>query len=947
MSSYRDDPLGEPIFFTPPRGPDRRMPLFKGGGASGQVYYENQDKLLGTQADIATNMYNQYAANGAPLLEGLADEAKAGVDAEKYAGIASADVQSANANSQDTMVRNAQRMGVNAGSGNFAQAMADNQFGASALAAGAQNKARRDADNMDWARRSDVSSLYSGMPGQATASLSNAAQGYGNMGSGNDRVSMANAQGYGAAGATLGKALFAKDGGQIKVKRGAQALAAGGMPQMPDWRQRPSTIQQGQESNPMASIVTGAAPSVAAALAKPYLSQALAPVKEGIGNALSTISAPIKEAIGEKVLENTAPQAAEQMSGQAITDSVAKQAVEDGMSQMASDSAMGSMGTTVGTDVAGTAATDTAASAVADTAATAAAEAAATEAAAATAAAATETAVGTVAAANAWNPVGWALGAATLLGASQMFADGGDVRRKDMTVGGDVKGPGTATSDDVPAWLSDGEYVVNAESVKMVGKHNLDKLNNIGLQRRSSRVSAQKMASGGMPITPDAFSSAIFGQDTPDMKYDPIVVGLSNLFASGGEVKRCGAKMASGGMLGVALGAGVDQWNKMEDQDLRKNADSRQADMLKLQQIADGRQAEQHGYQMRSLKLNEDEQNKARGFLADTAKGVQAIRNGDMTPFAGQQEKYNGNAPGLDNGYTVKSETGADGAQVLKHLDPKGAVVDTIPLNQQTAEQLYLKSREREFAFMSPGLYEASIKAGQAAQEKALDRKTQSDWHAGNNAATLEAAKIHAKASADAAGRAAAIQRNYTLQDRAAADRAGQEYIDSTTNQKDYMGGMSVANALGEEGVDAAAIYKAEADKAAQRAGRAKLAAMTLGVDLAGQKSTQTDPAEVKVMKHLMATGVAKDDNDAWDKVSRAKESPGKERLATAIALTKEGIPVEEAFKKADALLKHGNEPTATTTTFADLNAANAAAAKGAIKPGTKVMIGGRSATWQ
>ena len=54
---YRSNPLMEPEFFTPP-GSKR---LYKGGG-SGAPYYANQDKLFGTQADIATNLYNQYAA---------------------------------------------------------------------------------------------------------------------------------------------------------------------------------------------------------------------------------------------------------------------------------------------------------------------------------------------------------------------------------------------------------------------------------------------------------------------------------------------------------------------------------------------------------------------------------------------------------------------------------------------------------------------------------------------------------------------------------------------------------------------------------------------------------------------------------------------------------------------------------------------------------------------
>lgn len=46
--------------------------------------------------------------------------------------------------------------------------------------------------------------------------------------------------------------------------------------------------------------------------------------------------------------------------------------------------------------------------------------------------------------------------------------------------GGFITGPGTATSDDVPAWLSNGEYVVRASSVSRIGRARLDYLNHTG-----------------------------------------------------------------------------------------------------------------------------------------------------------------------------------------------------------------------------------------------------------------------------------------------------------------------------------------------------------------------------------------------------------------------------------------------------------------------------------
>lgn len=66
---------------------------------------------------------------------------------------------------------------------------------------------------------------------------------------------------------------------------------------------------------------------------------------------------------------------------------------------------------------------------------------------------------------------------------TRVYAMGGQV--KNYMPGGKVSGPGTGTSDSIPAMLSNGEYVIKADSVKKYGKDTFDALN------------AQRFAGGG------------------------------------------------------------------------------------------------------------------------------------------------------------------------------------------------------------------------------------------------------------------------------------------------------------------------------------------------------------------------------------------------------------------------------------------------------------------
>jgi hypothetical protein len=78
-----------------------------------------------------------------------------------------------------------------------------------------------------------------------------------------------------------------------------------------------------------------------------------------------------------------------------------------------------------------------------------------------------------------------------------LAADGGLIKR--FFGGGAVNGPGTATSDSIPALLSNGEYVIKASSVRMLGTSILDSIN-----AGRFRFADGGLASDGLASIPEA-----------------------------------------------------------------------------------------------------------------------------------------------------------------------------------------------------------------------------------------------------------------------------------------------------------------------------------------------------------------------------------------------------------------------------------------------------------
>lgn len=165
-------------------------------------------------------------------------------------------------------------------------------------------------------------------------------------------------------------------------------------------------------------------------------------------------------------------------------------------------------------------------------------------------------------------------------------AEGGDIERADFTPGGDVQGAGTETSDDIPAWLSDGEIVENAEAVKLAGKDSLLAINDAGLEVRDGKATPKE-------------AQAKIGQ--------VMIERGKELTAGSGFVKR-GVKLAGGGFLGgnlgVALGAGVDQYNVQSARNQQRELADRSYELQK--QNAD-RLKEAHDLQIEEAKAQRAE----------------------------------------------------------------------------------------------------------------------------------------------------------------------------------------------------------------------------------------------------------------------------------------------------------------------------------------------------
>lgn len=548
-----------------------RTILCKGGGGGSQAYYGNMDNLYGVQAQAAQYMLDTsmpyipaYMANSNKMV----NESMDGTLAERARSTAAADAGMSLGTSLSAAQRGLERYGTTLNPNAVNANLTNAALTGAAIKSGAMNDAQNWAEGQKWNRNAGALGQATGMGMGSMESLGGTARGYGAAGASLQQNESANAAGFGRFGSTVAAGALMKDGG--KVKRPAKPglhLAVGGTAGGNPWAawKNNNPIQSSQPNSSgsgagdaIGAVAMGAAPLVLGKGIKAGLSA----VKGAMAPAAPAAATPTA-ATGSGLTTGTADIGTGGAMANGTEGAATAKGAADATAAGAGTNAAATTAATTGTEAAAlTGAADGAAKigAIYDAGAGggAALGAFTAEGAGATAAGAELTAAAPGAAAM--GPAGWvAAGALALgaLGASQGWfgATGGSVRRgdpkhmrrTDMTPGGEVSGPGTATSDDIPAWLSDGEHVQNATAVQLAGLDTLEKINNAGLSVREGKQST-------------ASAKAKIGKAMID-RGEELVAGLH--LAKGGKV---GCKMAGGGFLngntGIALGAAADEWNK-------------------------------------------------------------------------------------------------------------------------------------------------------------------------------------------------------------------------------------------------------------------------------------------------------------------------------------------------------------------------------------------------
>lgn len=468
----------------------------KGGGGGGNQYYENLNRLYGIQADQAEMLAGVARDTVIPAYRGLVDDARgygSQANQELAATEAMADSRAATDYAARATADELISMGIDPSQQRYANMFGDMQRRGAASQAAAATGARRNREQMGFARMQDVVSLGFGTPTSATAAANSAANtanaqlsAYNNqMANQQNAIGNAVRGGMNIAGWGADKGWFgAADGGLILgLKRGGyvQKLAAGGMA-------GPGIRLFGVPNTPPppppgAAPQTSTAQTVGSAIIPAAATGKLGAVAgKGISGVGRLTGSEGLQSFGSG-LANPGASTALQQAGTAARLGTAPGSAQTSM-LAAQEAGMYSAGENLGAlasqqvnallpEVVGSTALEAGTAAAAETAGTAlAAEAGAGM--AGLAGATLGTAIPVIGAGLAVYGIGSELG---------WWADGGRVTPGTHGArGGEVDGPGGPKDDMIPAMLSDGEFVLPVGTVKKYGLAKLEKMRQEGLE---------------------------------------------------------------------------------------------------------------------------------------------------------------------------------------------------------------------------------------------------------------------------------------------------------------------------------------------------------------------------------------------------------------------------------------------------------------------------------
>lgn len=141
------------------------------------------------------------------------------------------------------------------------------------------------------------------------------------------------------------------------------------------------------------------------------------------------------------------------------------------------------------------------------------------------------------------------------------------------------------------------------------------------------------------------------------------------------------------GNLGVALGAGVDEYHRQQEESRKQTAEERAALQFKQQQ-------EQYARQLKQQQAMDAVNAKYAGYR-------EALKKGDYSFADGLIGEYNANQGAWADGLTVQGQSTPQG-KVLNFVGQDGRVARSVPVNAQSLSQMLDDAHMTEMKYASP-----------------------------------------------------------------------------------------------------------------------------------------------------------------------------------------------------------------------------------------------------
>lgn len=312
--------------------------------------------------------------------------------------------------------------------------------------------------------------------------------------------------------------------------------------------------------------------------------------------------------------------------------------------------------------------------------------------------------------------------------------------RMDVSSGGLLYGPGTETSDSIPAVAPVGTFILNAEAVRRIGADRLGSL----IQLARTKTWNCRLSKGEYVVPPYAVAALglrfwnslndagnlLREEYSPDPEahqallvqfVEDAIVELGNSPASGGEARAAGGGIFSG--LGQAARGFVPVAMQL-DQREKDNARADQA--LEIQRESHVQGQAIRGIELQRLEQQQKDDDALRNHTKAWGEGRKKILNGDYADLVGRLIDYNNQVAPFDNDHVFRYENTPEG-KYFNHLGPDGTVLEKFPVTRENALKLYDLGMAEKLRYLSPEKFEEARKTTAAAAEKSADRQNKKE----------------------------------------------------------------------------------------------------------------------------------------------------------------------------------------------------------------------------